>query len=59
MAGDFILIYAIALVGMLAALGIANFVEASSNQKKPYQNFFGLIYILFAIALILYKMQEH
>ena len=59
MAVDFILIYAIALVAMLAGLGIANFIEAGQDRQKPYQRFFGLIYILFAVALILYKMQEH
>jgi hypothetical protein len=43
---------------VLAGLGVANFVESSSNQAKTGQKFFGLLYILMAVLLIVYKIQN-
>jgi len=43
---------------VLSSLGIANFVESSNSQAKPGQKFFGMLYILFAVLLILYKIQN-
>jgi hypothetical protein len=47
------------LVLILGALGVSNFVEASSkSQNRLGQRFFGLLYILFAVGLILYKISH-
>jgi len=47
------------LVLILAALGVSNFVEASSKgQNRLGQRFFGLLYIVFALGLILYKISN-
>jgi len=43
---------------VLAGLGVANFVESSSGQAKTGQKFFGLLYILMAVLLIVYKIQN-
>jgi len=43
---------------ILSALGIANFVESSKSQAKTGQQFFGLLYILMAVLLIVYKIQN-
>jgi hypothetical protein len=45
------------LVLILGGLGTSNFVEASSKgQNQLGQRFFGLLYIIFALGLILYKI---
>jgi hypothetical protein len=47
------------LVLILAALGVSNFVEASSKgQNRMGQRFFGLLYIVFALGLIAYKISH-
>ena len=43
---------------VLAGLGVANFVESSSDQAKTGQKFFGLLYIIMALLLIVYKIQN-
>jgi hypothetical protein len=43
---------------VLAGLGVANFVESSTSQAKTGQKFFGLLYILMALLLIVYKIQN-
>jgi hypothetical protein len=53
------LAFMILLILILGALGVSNFVEASSKgQNKMGQRFFGLLYILFAFGLILYKISH-
>lgn len=47
------------LVLILGALGVSNFVEASSKgQNQMGQRFFGLLYIIFALYLIVYKISH-
>ena len=43
---------------VLSGLGVANFVESTNSQAKTGQQFFGLMYILMAVLLILYKIQN-
>ena len=43
---------------VLSGLGIANFVESTNSQAKTGQKFFGMLYILMAVLLILYKIQN-
>jgi len=46
------------LFGMiLLALGVSNFVQAKTDGKMG-NNFFGLLYIIAALALIIYKIQN-
>jgi len=51
--------FMILLVLILGALGISNFIEASSKgQNQMGQRFFGLLYIALAIYLIVYKISH-
>ena len=43
---------------VLSGLGTANFVESTNSQAKTGQQFFGLLYILMAVLLIVYKIQN-
>jgi len=53
------LAFMLLLVLILAALGVSNFVEASSKgQNQLGQRFFGLLYIMFALGLIAYKISH-
>lgn len=51
--------FMILLVLILGALGVTNFVEASSKgQNRMGQRFFGLLYIVLALGLIVYKISN-
>ena len=51
--------FLILLVLVLGALGVANFIESQSKgQKQVGQGFFGLLYLVFAVGLIIYKIQN-
>jgi len=53
------LAFLVLLVLILGALGVSNFVEASSKgQNQLGQRFFGLLYIMFALGLIAYKISH-
>jgi len=52
------LLFMVLFLTVLAGLGVANFVESSGNQAKTGQKFFGLLYILMAVLLIVYKIQN-
>ena len=52
----FDLAFTILLVLILGALGVSNFVESTQNRRTPYQQFFGLLYLIAAIGLVLYKI---
>ena len=44
---------------ILGALGVSSFVEAGTkDQATPYQRYFGLLYILMAIGLVIYKISN-
>ena len=51
--------FMILLVLILGALGVTNFVEAGTQpDNKLGRRFFGLLYLLFAIGLVLYKISH-
>ena len=50
--------FLVLFVAIIGALGVSNFVEASNSQATPYQRYFGLLYILMALGLIVYKMSN-
>jgi hypothetical protein len=51
--------FMVLLVLILGALGVSNFVEASSKgHNRTGQRFFGLLYIMFALGLIAYKISH-
>jgi len=49
----------ILMVLILSALGVSNFVEAGTkSDSKLGRRFFGLLYIVFALGLIAYKISH-
>lgn len=52
------LLFMVLFLLILTALGVANFVESTNNQAKTGQKFFGMLYILMAVLLIVYKIQN-
>ena len=46
-------------IALFGALGIANMIEGRKSQKYMAQPMFGLMYILAAVGLILYKIKSH
>jgi hypothetical protein len=52
------LLFMVLFLLVLAALGVSNFVESSNSQAKIGQKFFGMLYILMAVLLIVYKIQN-
>lgn len=53
------LLFMVLLVLILGALSVSNFVEASSKgQNQLGQRFFGLLYLVLALGLILYKISN-
>jgi uncharacterized membrane protein YidH (DUF202 family) len=54
---DFNLAFLVLFVLIFGALGVSNFVEANSKgQQKPYQRYMGLLYLVLAVALVLFKV---
>jgi hypothetical protein len=37
---------------LFGALSVSNFIQARSNDRTKYQNYFGLIYLITIISLI-------
>jgi hypothetical protein len=53
------LAFMVLLVLILGALGVSNFVEAGTqSDTKMGRRFFGLLYIMFALGLIVYKISH-
>jgi len=53
------LAFMVLLVLILGALSVSNFVEASSKgQNRMGQRFFALLYLVFALGLIVYKISH-
>jgi hypothetical protein len=46
-------------VAMFMALGISSFIESKNSQATMNENYFALIYLIFAAGLILYKLLVH
>jgi hypothetical protein len=38
---------------LFGALSVSNFIQARSNDRTKYQNYFGLIYLITIISLII------
>lgn len=56
---DFNLAFLILMVLILTALGVTNFIESKTKQYSQVgQGFFGLLYIVFALALVVYKISS-
>ena len=55
---DFNTIFVLLFIGLMGALGVADFVEARKTPQTPGQPFFGLLFLVAAVGLILYKMKS-
>jgi hypothetical protein len=55
---DFNTLFVFLFIALMAALGVANFVEARKTPQMPGQPFFGLLFLVAATGLILYKMKS-
>jgi hypothetical protein len=55
---DFNTIFVFIFIAMMAALGVADMLEARKNPAVPGQPFFGLLFLVAAVGLILYKMKS-
>ena len=52
------LLFMVLFLLVLSGLGVANFVESSGSQAKTGQKFFAMLYILMAVLLMMYKIQN-
>jgi hypothetical protein len=54
------LTFMVLLILILGALGVSNFVEANTTKSSSQigQQFFALLYILFAVGLVVYKISH-
>ena len=43
---------------LVGALMLTNFLQARTNMKTPYQNYFGVAYLTALVALIVVKMNQ-
>jgi hypothetical protein len=51
--------FLVLFVLIIGALGVSNFVEASTKgQATPFQRYFALLYVLFAVGLVVYKISN-
>ena len=46
------------MVGMFGALGITSFIENRKSQATKGESYFGLLYLVFAVGLVIYKMMQ-
>jgi len=44
---------------MFAALGISSFIESKNSQATKSENYFALLYVVFAAGMVIYKMLVH
>lgn len=59
MDADFNMLFFVLFVVLLVALSISNLVAARSQQyAKPGQMYFGLLYMVGAVILIVYKINN-
>lgn len=57
MSADFNMLFLVLFVMLLAALGITNMIASKTQQyAKPGQMYFGLMYIIGALILVVYKI---
>jgi len=55
---DLSFMFMLLFVAVLAALGVANIVQAPSSQNTTSDRMIGLLYIIGAAGLIVYKIQN-
>lgn len=56
---DFNTIFVFIFIGLMAALGVSSMIESrKSPPQTPGQAFFGLLFLVGATGLILYKMKS-
>jgi len=55
---DFNTIFVLLFIALMAGLGVSNMVEARKSPTTPGQPFFGLLFLVAAVGLILYKMKS-
>jgi hypothetical protein len=59
MAADFNMLFFVLFVLLFVALAITNMVAARTQQyAKPGQMYFGMLYLIGAMILIVYKMNN-
>ena len=59
MAGDLNLYFFWLFVAMFMALGVASFIEFKNSQATKSESYFALIYLIFAVGLVIFKMMGH
>lgn len=55
---DLNFMFMIAIMALLMGIAVSNFVEATQNRQKQYQTYFGILYLMIAIALVVLKIQD-
>ncbi len=56
---DFNTIFVVLFILLLGALGVADMIESrNGNSQKVGQPFFGLLFLVGTVGLILYKMKS-
>ena len=55
---DFNTIFVFIFIALMTALSVAHFVEARKTPQTTGQPFFGLLFMVAAIGLVLYKMKS-
>lgn len=55
---DLSFMFMLLFVAVLTALGVANIVQAPSSQNTTSDRMIGLLYIIGAVGLIIYKIQN-
>lgn len=55
---DFNTLFVFVFIALMLGLGVASMVEARKTPQTPGQSFFGLLFLVAATGLILYKMKS-
>ena len=55
---DFNTVFVVLFILLLGALGVADMVESRKSSQQLGQPFFGLLYLVGAVGLILYKIKS-
>ena len=55
---DFNTVFVVLFILLLGALGVADMVESRKSSQQVGQPFFGLLFLVGAVGLILYKIKS-
>lgn len=55
---DFNTIFVFMFIALMIGMGVADMIEARKQPQMPGQPFFGLLFLVAAMGLILYKMKS-